>query len=49
MKNGFDFRSLVRIRQEDKLFSLLRRDKYLELFIAFLYDAFDKNENKELQ
>ena len=49
MKNGFDFRSLLRIRQEDKLFSLLRKDKYFEFFIAFLYEAYDDNENKELE
>ena len=49
MKSVFDFHSLVQLRQEDKLFSLLNKGKLFELFIAFLYEVYDKKENKELQ
>lgn len=48
MKNGFYFRTLLRLREEDKFFRLLKKDKLFEFFIAFLHEVYDEKENKEL-
>lgn len=46
--SNFKLRSLLQLRQEDNLFRLLKKDKLLDLCIAFLHEAYDEKENRYL-
>ena len=48
MKTSFDFISLVALRKEDRIFSLMKKDARLEFFIAFLYEAFESKNRKQI-
>lgn len=48
MRNNFSLRSLLMLRQEDELFGLLKREKSLEVFVAFLYEVYDKKNRSHL-
>ena len=48
MRSDFSFSSLVALRNEDKIFTLLKKDKYFELFIAFIYKTYNIQDRKEI-
>lgn len=45
---SFTLRSLLLLRQEDSFFSLLKKDKLLDVYLSFLYEAYDEKENRLL-
>ena len=49
MRSDFSFKSLIVLWNDDSIFSLLKRDKYVQLYIAFLYKTFDIRDRKEVR
>ncbi len=50
MESDFTFKSLISLRNEDPIFTLLKKDsKCLELYIAFLHKTYDFYDRKEIR
>ena len=49
MRNDFSLRSLLLLRQEDDFFKLLKKEKTFEVLVAFLYEVFDKRNEKAIK